>query len=287
MSGAKTSTSSSVSTEGGSGGARRVTLLDDEGDMTPKFRRALSYIFQKYASVPTVSERGRRIASSSSSKNFPPVLSSTEDGDGGPAAEEKEDEEEYDEAAARGREEEEAQRNEMRSSFGPSTTASTSQLPRASSTSTPSHPSTTTTSSSSQTQPPTTPLPILGSEPEENAVLSDAALDRFAFETNGAPFGAESKAEILEFLDVDEQGRLTFDGFLSMYSLQTENEEDETWRDLATHGFDANLELVSTRREDVSVDEGKPVPKNRLLGTGMGGPRDETRPDTPVTMRPS
>ncbi|CAD6890455.1 unnamed protein product [Tilletia controversa] len=182
----------------------------------------------------------------------------------------------------------------MRSSFGPSTVlppsshsttrssslSSTAPNPQAGPSS--SSPSSSTPSCS---QPQTTqePLPVLGSDPDDNAVLSDAALDRFAFETNGAPFGAESKAEILEFLDVDEQGRLTFEGFLSMYSLQTENDEDETWRDLATHGFDANLELVSTRREDVSVDEGKPVPKNRLLGTGMGGPRDETRPDTPVT----
>ncbi|KAK0520222.1 hypothetical protein OC835_007276, partial [Tilletia horrida] len=46
---------------------------------------------------------------------------------------------------------------------------------------------------------------------------------------------------------------------------------------------DGNLELVSTRREESGVDEGRPVPKNRLLGTGMGGPRDETRPETPTT----
>lgn len=56
-------------------------------------------------------------------------------------------------------------------------------------------------------------------------------------------------------------------GFLQIYQLQTENDEEETWRDLvrgvvmqpdssghsipqSTHGFDRMLKLVTTRREE-------------------------------------
>jgi hypothetical protein len=56
-------------------------------------------------------------------------------------------------------------------------------------------------------------------------------------------------------------------GFLQIYQLQTENDEEETWRDLvrgsplwldgptegsiqSTHGFDRTLRLVATRREE-------------------------------------
>jgi hypothetical protein len=36
-------------------------------------------------------------------------------------------------------------------------------------------------------------------------------------------------------------------------------------------GFNERLELVSTRKEDLGVDEGEPVPLDRLNGVGMGG----------------
>ena len=58
-----------------------------------------------------------------------------------------------------------------------------------------------------------------------------------------------------------------FKGFLQVYQLQTENDEEETWRDLvrcpfhlydfphlrgyqSTHGFDRSLKLVTSRLED-------------------------------------
>lgn len=69
---------------------------------------------------------------------------------------------------------------------------------------------------------------------------------------------------------------------MQVYQLQTENDEEETWRDLvrsvivwrerdpiihfiffhlsfrpqSAHGFDRSLRLVATRREDMDVDEG-------------------------------
>lgn len=58
---------------------------------------------------------------------------------------------------------------------------------------------------------------------------------------------------------------------MQVYQLQTENDEEETWRDLVSlsyclcrdavantcqsaHGFDRTLRLVATRREDVDIE---------------------------------
>ncbi|KXN85463.1 hypothetical protein AN958_11267 [Leucoagaricus sp. SymC.cos] len=92
--------------------------------------------------------------------------------------------------------------------------------------------------------------------PPPNAYLSAEGLDAWARDTNGAPFTQETKDELVEFLDVTDDGGLTFKGFLQIYQLQTENDEEETWRDLSSHGFDRTLKLVSTRREDAEEDAG-------------------------------
>ncbi|OJA14851.1 hypothetical protein AZE42_00790 [Rhizopogon vesiculosus] len=86
--------------------------------------------------------------------------------------------------------------------------------------------------------------------PPDDAILDATGLDAWARDTNGAPFSEETKEELREFLDVTEEGSLTFKGFMQIYQLQTENDEEETWRDLSNHGFDRTLALVSTRRED-------------------------------------
>ncbi|KAK2466986.1 hypothetical protein APHAL10511_001244 [Amanita phalloides] len=85
--------------------------------------------------------------------------------------------------------------------------------------------------------------------PPPGAYLSPEGLDEWARETNGVAFSKETKEELIEFLDVTEEGGLTLRGFLQIYQLQTENDEEETWRDLCTHGFERTLELVTTRRE--------------------------------------
>ncbi|KAF6765123.1 hypothetical protein DFP72DRAFT_986157 [Ephemerocybe angulata] len=65
-----------------------------------------------------------------------------------------------------------------------------------------------------------------------------------------------TKDELIEFLDVTDEGCLTcFKGFLQIYQLQTENDEEETWRDLSSHGFDRSLQLVYTRREDADTED--------------------------------
>ncbi|KAF7338367.1 hypothetical protein MVEN_02062400 [Mycena venus] len=94
--------------------------------------------------------------------------------------------------------------------------------------------------------------------PPEGAYLSKDGLDAWARDTNGAPFSQETKEELVEFLDVTDAGELTFKGFLQIYQLQTENDEEETWRDLSNHGFDRTLRLVATRTEEVNDGNSQP-----------------------------
>lgn len=93
-------------------------------------------------------------------------------------------------------------------------------------------------------------------QPPEGAVLTDEALDEWALDTNGALLSDGEKAE-LEMLDVDDDGRLTYvhvtarvlrwyilwemlivryrcKGFIQLYQLQSENDDEETWKDLVS-----------------------------------------------------
>ncbi|KAG0319287.1 hypothetical protein BGZ97_002459 [Linnemannia gamsii] len=92
---------------------------------------------------------------------------------------------------------------------------------------------------------------------DKDGALSNAELDAFAKDTNGDVFDEDARAEITEFLDLDNKGQLTLKGFLQMYNLQTSSEPAETWKDLQKHGYDTNLKLVASRNED--RDE-KPMP---------------------------
>jgi len=88
--------------------------------------------------------------------------------------------------------------------------------------------------------------------PPPNAYLTEEALEKWALETNGEPISQETKEEIMVFFDLNDDGNLTyvffhsitgervfmdpiclsFKGFLQLYQLQTENDEEETWKDL-------------------------------------------------------
>ncbi|KAG6854627.1 hypothetical protein C0991_004229 [Blastosporella zonata] len=46
-------------------------------------------------------------------------------------------------------------------------------------------------------------------EPPRNAYMTAAGLDAWAQDTNGAPFSQETKDELIEFLDVTDDGELT------------------------------------------------------------------------------
>ncbi|EJU05409.1 hypothetical protein DACRYDRAFT_19913 [Dacryopinax primogenitus] len=102
---------------------------------------------------------------------------------------------------------------------------------------------------------------------QKGAYISDEALDRWAIDTNGAPLSEAVKEEIKDSIDTDDDGHLTFAGMLQIYQLQTSMDEEETWRDLASHGFDRNLELAPTRREDLQeppADEHAPREDNEI-----------------------
>lgn len=55
----------------------------------------------------------------------------------------------------------------------------------------------------------TPPPKATGGKLAEDAVMDGAALDRWAYDTNGSPFDEETKDEMREYLDVNEKGDLT------------------------------------------------------------------------------
>jgi hypothetical protein len=71
--------------------------------------------------------------------------------------------------------------------------------------------------------------------------LSDT--QSFARTTNGKEFSTEELMEIKENLTHDSEGRLTLQGFLDFYHLQTTSHPDETWKDLKKLGYDHQLQL--------------------------------------------
>lgn len=91
--------------------------------------------------------------------------------------------------------------------------------------------------------------------PDATDVLTEADLDAFSTVTNGSALSAESKNEIKEFLDTDEEGNLTFRGFVEMYHLQSDNEPEETWKDLSKLGFDDQLEYQAEAADASSKEE--------------------------------
>ncbi|EST09866.1 EF-hand domain pair [Kalmanozyma brasiliensis GHG001] len=85
--------------------------------------------------------------------------------------------------------------------------------------------------------------------PEATDVLTEADLDAFSTATNGAALPQESKDEIREFLDIDKDGNLTLRGFIEMYHLQSDNDPEETWKDLSKLGFSSSLEYEDERKQ--------------------------------------
>ncbi|PWN91581.1 hypothetical protein FA10DRAFT_265429 [Acaromyces ingoldii] len=89
----------------------------------------------------------------------------------------------------------------------------------------------------------------------KKVALDDDELDAFARATNGEVLSDESKEEIKEYLDCDDQSRITFSGFCEMYHLQTGSDAAETWKDLEALGFNEKLELDSPLKADASKEE--------------------------------
>lgn len=82
----------------------------------------------------------------------------------------------------------------------------------------------------------------------KDAVLDETELAAYFQFTNGKEdgdgFDAEMQQEIRDNFDVDNQGRLTVNGFLEMYQLQTLSDPEETLNDLKKHGFDENFDPI-------------------------------------------
>ncbi|CAO3641071.1 unnamed protein product [Mucor fragilis] len=75
-------------------------------------------------------------------------------------------------------------------------------------------------------------------------------LQDFATATNGRPFEDAVIEEIIESFEIDKENRLLFSGFYQMYYMQTISEPEETLKDFKKHGYDGNLDLVSSRTEE-------------------------------------
>ncbi|GAA5890948.1 hypothetical protein JCM8208_003104 [Rhodotorula glutinis] len=70
-------------------------------------------------------------------------------------------------------------------------------------------------------------------------------MNAFSKATNGAEIPDEQWDEVIMYLDTNEATELTFKGFVGLYTLQTENDEAETVKDLKQWGYDpATLDAV-------------------------------------------
>ncbi|KAJ2864408.1 hypothetical protein GGI22_001730 [Coemansia erecta] len=81
---------------------------------------------------------------------------------------------------------------------------------------------------------------------DKDGALNDAELTAFATFANGEPFTEADLEDIRDHLKCTKDGSLLREGFLQMYSLQTNaGDEDETWKDLKKHGYNEELELIN------------------------------------------
>ncbi|KAL0075842.1 hypothetical protein J3Q64DRAFT_1774428 [Phycomyces blakesleeanus] len=85
---------------------------------------------------------------------------------------------------------------------------------------------------------------------DKDGVWNTKEIQDFAEATNGRPFDDSVIDEITESFDVDEKDQLTYKGFYQMYHIQTLSEPEETLNDFKKHGYDNNLELVTSRTHD-------------------------------------
>lgn len=98
-------------------------------------------------------------------------------------------------------------------------------------------------------------------------MLTEADLDAFSTVTNGEALPQESKAEIREFLDTDKDGHLTLRGFIEMYHLQSDNEPEETWKDLGKLGFDNSLEYKGDDPSQAKNEDAQTTTTTEIAGT--------------------
>ncbi|KAG0170617.1 hypothetical protein DFQ28_002053 [Apophysomyces sp. BC1034] len=89
-------------------------------------------------------------------------------------------------------------------------------------------------------------------ELDKDGAWKTEELQDFAEATNG-------RAEIVESFDVNDKDQLTYKGFYQMYHMQTLSDPEETLKDFKKHGYDNNLDLVTSRTQDE-------IPKTPTVG---------------------
>ncbi|KAI9501558.1 hypothetical protein GGI26_002082 [Coemansia sp. RSA 1358] len=90
---------------------------------------------------------------------------------------------------------------------------------------------------------------------DEDGALNYEELQAFATFTNGEPFSENDLEDIRTNLECTNDGKLLREGFMQMYSLQTNaGDEDETWKDLKMHGYNAELKLSKKTDPETSVE---------------------------------
>ncbi|KAI8351444.1 hypothetical protein EDC96DRAFT_518614 [Choanephora cucurbitarum] len=85
---------------------------------------------------------------------------------------------------------------------------------------------------------------------DKDGKWNNKEIQDFATATNGRPFEESVIEEIIDSFEVDKENNLLFSGFYQMYYMQTISEPEETLKDFKKHGYDNNLELVSSRTEE-------------------------------------
>ncbi|KAI8820679.1 uncharacterized protein EV422DRAFT_567574 [Fimicolochytrium jonesii] len=76
---------------------------------------------------------------------------------------------------------------------------------------------------------------------DKDGALSPAEVDDFAVATNGEKFSEDTHSELTTYFECTDDGKLTLEGFMDMYHLQTLSDEAETWKDLRKLGYDDQL----------------------------------------------
>ncbi|KAI9175809.1 hypothetical protein H9P43_006173 [Blastocladiella emersonii ATCC 22665] len=87
---------------------------------------------------------------------------------------------------------------------------------------------------------------------DKDGYLNVDEVQAFAVATNGKKFDEDTMAEIALYFGDDDQKptmMVSVTGFMDMYHLQSQNDEDETWKDLTRLGFDHELNPVPAKQE--------------------------------------
>jgi len=91
---------------------------------------------------------------------------------------------------------------------------------------------------------------------QDKALCRDE-LEGFAKATqSGSEIGKDELKQLGQFFDTNTKGNLTLKGFEQMYLMQTNQQPEDTWRDLKNLGYSKSLELLGNRG---------------TAGTGTGG----------------